>query len=271
MKNYYRLKNLNDNALFSLRQPLMVLGRNAYCEIHIDSGLLSRQHAEIRTEGDQVIIEDLNSTNGTFVNNMRIESATSLMHGDVVSVGHERFMLIAPDKNDGSTVYNYNMSQALEEQEDSDVPVAKTQLQRAFPSPLVWSNPKSYEPLQNSEVEQLEGISQQNVQYDAHLTPALLIVRDGAQRGKVYPLAQDKPRVVQSWQIGRNHLVDVIIEHPTVSNEHAFIKVDENSWWITDNNSTNGVKLNGKRILEAECGHGDVITLGNLELVLKIL
>lgn len=249
----------------------MVLGRNSYCDIHIDSGLLSRQHAEIRLEAGRLVIEDLNSTNGTYVNNMRIDCATSLMHGDVVTVGHDRFMVIAPDKNDGSTVFTYNIGQDLDEPESEDVAVAKTQMQKAFPTPLGWSSVQVDKSLEAKEVEDLLQEIDTGVQYDAHIVPALLIARTQSGFGDVYQLSLGKNKEKSAWQVGRSQFSDVRIDHPTVSNHHADLKSDESGWVIIDNKSTNGVKVNGKRIVETPCVSGDVISLGSQDFIFKIL
>lgn len=271
MKNCYRLKNLGSNQIYSLKQPVAVMGRNAFSDIHIDSGLLSRQHAEVRVAGEKVIIEDLNSTNGTYVNNMRIQAATELMHGDVVTVGHEKLMLIAPEKHDGSTVFTYNLSQEAEEPLNSAPGLANTCLQQSFPSPLAWNAILSHTD-ENAESLNKKIVQQALAQrvYDANETPAVLVVRSGGEQGNVYdfPPVQAKN---SAWELGRNKFVDVVIDHPTVSNRHAKIECDGERWLIADTNSTNGLKINKKRLVTGECKSGDVISLGSLDLIFMVL
>lgn len=272
MNRYYRLKNLSSKKIYTLKPPQMVLGRNSFSDIHIDSGLLSRQHAEIRTEGERIVIEDLNSTNGTFVNNMRIQQATELMHGDVVTVGHDKLMLIAPEKHDGSTVFTYNLSHELEPAlETEDVAASNTCMQKAFPSPLAWSSiPAEDKPEDQDNNQQILQRALSQRQYDAHATPALLVVRSGQQQGLVFelPALDDKKT---EWELGRSKFVDVVIDHPTVSNNHAKIRCSDEQWVISDAQSTNGLKINKKRVEHAKCQSGDVISLGNLELIFVAL
>jgi len=52
---------------------------------------LSRQHARLSRVGRELVVEDLRSTNGTFVNAQRIAEPTTLREGDVLRVGHQRF------------------------------------------------------------------------------------------------------------------------------------------------------------------------------------
>lgn len=63
------------------------LGRDAACEIVLADPRVSRRHARVRVEGDALLIEDLGSTGGTFVNGGRIAQPTRLAPGDVVLVG----------------------------------------------------------------------------------------------------------------------------------------------------------------------------------------
>ncbi|MGA1038212.1 MAG: FHA domain-containing protein, partial [Ilumatobacteraceae bacterium] len=51
----------------------------------------SRQHAEIRYENGRHIVADLNSTNGTLVNDQRINGSQPLNHGDIITIGSTEF------------------------------------------------------------------------------------------------------------------------------------------------------------------------------------
>ena len=62
------------------------IGRSSACDIRIPLESCSRQHCQIDLDGDSLILEDLDSSNGTFVNNERVESA-ELIAGDRVSIG----------------------------------------------------------------------------------------------------------------------------------------------------------------------------------------
>ncbi len=57
------------------------------CDVTLEDTDVSRRHAEIRHEGDAVVVEDLGSTNGTFVNGERISGARPLSEGDEVRFG----------------------------------------------------------------------------------------------------------------------------------------------------------------------------------------
>jgi len=66
----------------------MSIGRSAMCEIAIaDDVYASTVHAKVFADGSQLLIEDLQSTNGTYVNTERVVVPTRVARGDVVQVG----------------------------------------------------------------------------------------------------------------------------------------------------------------------------------------
>jgi len=68
-----------------------VLGRKG-CDITIKDQKVSKKHASIKEIGSKLIIEDLDSTNGTFVNNEKI-TALELQSGDLISIGDTKMRI----------------------------------------------------------------------------------------------------------------------------------------------------------------------------------
>ncbi|MGH9349792.1 MAG: FHA domain-containing protein [Vicinamibacterales bacterium] len=66
--------------------PTVTIGRLPDNTVIIDNPAVSGHHARLVRDGDRVILEDLKSTNGTFVNEQHVMSHT-LRHGDVVLIG----------------------------------------------------------------------------------------------------------------------------------------------------------------------------------------
>ena len=66
-----------------------ILGRQAECAICLDGRAVSRQHAQILLRGENYFIEDLGSSNGTFLNSKRLPSRVPVPfnEGDVLTVG----------------------------------------------------------------------------------------------------------------------------------------------------------------------------------------
>ena len=71
------------------------IGRALECDISILEPSLSRKHAEIYIENGDLIVEDLGSVNGTYVNAKKIEKH-SLKDGDVLQFQNIRFTVTAP-------------------------------------------------------------------------------------------------------------------------------------------------------------------------------
>jgi DNA-binding response OmpR family regulator len=65
----------------------VVLGRDETCDVVVISRLVSRRHAQISRVGNQYLLEDLNSRNGTQLNGQPISSSQPLRDGDRISLG----------------------------------------------------------------------------------------------------------------------------------------------------------------------------------------
>ncbi len=76
---------------YALAHPLTV-GRSPECDIYVNASGLSRLHARLVPAEDGVLVEDLNSSNGTFVNDCRIHRH-KLRIGDEISFDRVRFRL----------------------------------------------------------------------------------------------------------------------------------------------------------------------------------
>jgi pSer/pThr/pTyr-binding forkhead associated (FHA) protein len=74
----------------------MGVGRSSDNDICIPINEISRQHAKLQAAPAGVIVEDLGSANGTFVNDQRVHSATVLKGGDEVRFDTVRFLLMSP-------------------------------------------------------------------------------------------------------------------------------------------------------------------------------
>src|SRR5436305_2475045 len=82
-----------DEQTIPLDRPSMIVGRRREgSDIVIHDTNVSRRHAVIECTGDRVTIEDTNSSNGTVVNDERIEAPVELRPGDVIRIGDAVFV-----------------------------------------------------------------------------------------------------------------------------------------------------------------------------------
>lgn len=82
----------------------MFIGRSDICNIYFDDDLLSKQHFVIDVTKMGCYIEDLESTNGTSVNGVKITSRRILLDGDVITAGREKIVFhISKEQSDAGT------------------------------------------------------------------------------------------------------------------------------------------------------------------------
>ena len=72
----------------------VTLGRQSDNDIVVDEAGASRRHAAIRHADDGYYLVDLDSKNGTFVNNSRLDGEHFLMHGDIIRLGGDDVSLV---------------------------------------------------------------------------------------------------------------------------------------------------------------------------------
>jgi len=66
----------------------LTVGRAAGCHIALDDRFVSQLHARMFRRDDQLFLEDLGSTNGTFLNDAKVTSPALLKTGDLVRIGN---------------------------------------------------------------------------------------------------------------------------------------------------------------------------------------
>ena len=76
-------------AAFTLEGDQLTIGRDSANEIVINDAEVSRRHARLTFQGGKYVLEDLGSTNGTFVNGQRLAGPRVLKPGEVVSFGEQ--------------------------------------------------------------------------------------------------------------------------------------------------------------------------------------
>lgn len=145
------LSGTDPGRLHVLDRPEMVIGRSRYADIHISERALSQQHCKLTRHGEHHRLFDLGSTNGTFVNDMRVQQA-DLKPGDVVRTGETIFTYMsgsqpsmpAPGEQTISLPNapaaargTLGSSQALVRQRPAPQPSPGTALVRRAPQPLI--------------------------------------------------------------------------------------------------------------------------------------
>ena len=100
---------LKGHKYFVKSDSKILIGRSEEANIRIGyDDFCSRRHAVIYWEGDSCFIKDLDSTNGTFVNNRRIHGKVELTKGDTIGLGDTELLI-------GAEGYPKDKSQSSEE------------------------------------------------------------------------------------------------------------------------------------------------------------
>jgi pSer/pThr/pTyr-binding forkhead associated (FHA) protein len=71
---------------------VVMVGRHPECDVRLDSLRVSRRHCILTAEGGEVVVRDLGSTNGTWINGRRVVSGRH-WPGDEVAIAHVRYYL----------------------------------------------------------------------------------------------------------------------------------------------------------------------------------
>jgi pSer/pThr/pTyr-binding forkhead associated (FHA) protein len=94
-----RLVSPDGSLVIPLARPLTLIGRNADCDIHLVSSRVSRRHCCLAMDSGRVVVRDLGSTNGTWIDGRRVEEGR-LHPGGELGIAHLRFRLALVDPAD---------------------------------------------------------------------------------------------------------------------------------------------------------------------------
>lgn len=78
---------ISGSRRIALGEGESILGRDPDIAVYLDSSAVSRRHARIVITGQNAVLEDLGSKNGTYLNNQRVESAVPISDGDQIRIG----------------------------------------------------------------------------------------------------------------------------------------------------------------------------------------
>ena len=91
----------NAGQIYTVSKPRIVLGRGNESDVQLHDSEVSRKHAMLEIRGDDGVLVDLGSTNGTYVDGVRVQRAT-IVSNQEFSLGTTTLMLIVTDMHDAS-------------------------------------------------------------------------------------------------------------------------------------------------------------------------
>jgi pSer/pThr/pTyr-binding forkhead associated (FHA) protein len=203
---------------------------------------ISSDHAVIEFRQGKFFLKDLNSTNGTFINDERIDEK-QLKHLDEIKLGFTTLLFRLLEKSPKKTKKSSSTKDTAEFSQKSDVTEAEFDSSNSIVS-LVQQNENSA---------------------DNDTISATVRITSGPHRGQRYNLSKD------SLVIGRVNTDIVLKDDKDVSRKHAVIEIlMGNQLFIRDLASTNGTLVNGNRISHQRLKDGDMVTIGTTEMEIKI-
>ena len=243
-----RVVSLTDGREYVITGASLVFGREAGCDVVVAGKDVSRRHAEIvQTPKGYVVVDS--STNGTFVNEERVEGQRILARADVIRLGDEQFRFYA------------DVVPATAVPPPSPGPVASP------PQAVPQAPPGASDRLRHT-VHGLEAF------VPASPRPAVgggagggfasFLVRSGGLAGQ--RLSVKTPVV----NIGRADYNDLVVPDPSVSTSHAKLQRREGVWVLVDLDSTNGTFVDGEQVKgEAPLAPGAAVRFGDVQLVFE--
>lgn len=131
----------NPGQVFVLDRASLSIGRETTNDIVISDADVSRKHAQLTLEGEHYLLEDLGSTNGTFVNGERISGPVALKAGDVILLGDTVELLFeAPSFDSAATMLAAPPPPPVVEQAAPAAPEPKVEPVE-LPPPPVYAEP----------------------------------------------------------------------------------------------------------------------------------
>ena len=259
------------------------VGREESCGIYLPSGHISRLHARLSPEGERLVLTDMNSANGTYVNGEKI-SEQELQHDDVVRFDTLEFVVVAPEVHADTNKTQLRMPVVSSDDvtlvTDADklagdfnvMSSGKTEVGRAWAEQKKETGKDVNGTMVMPDVSDVcDGTvampaveSEQTREADCaemdNTVVARLVCRMPPMEGKVFTLSQ------KLTTIGRDDTNDVVLAEASVSSVHAHIRYEQGRWTIEDKGSYNGVYVNNTKRQRAELRTGDEIGIGRVQL-----
>lgn len=246
---------------FDLEAGTYVVGR-ASGDIKLSDKKVSGKHCQFIIEDTGVWIEDLGSTNGTFVGSRKIEGRTELSNLDVVTVGLSRFSVAIVEALDEFKKANTPISQPLETSNNAAPKIGPEDL----PPPDSIYRETGVQRIQDLIEDELKAFSKWD-----HPSVAETVESGRVSIPKISVIlnARKAPEGVTQivctnteTSLGRKG-VDVRLNDLDLSRKHCSIEiVGGTKAYIRDLASTNGTYVNGNRVTYQEIKNGDLIQVG---------
>lgn len=263
------LRSTADETQYDVNQETLV-GREAECHISINSPHISRYHAKIVLRGRGAVIEDLNSSNGTYVNGKRINQKTAISQGDEIRFDKFSYRLISKDAGLGeATIIAPSVRPPAPSTPLASTMASKPEEPKAPATPEIPEDDDSTRMLSTAQVERFAAFNKQAQKISDKGSGPRFVSKTAPTRGKVYPLS--KLEGEQAWRIGRGNDCAICVVDPSVSRFHATaLKKDDGRFYIEASHSSGTLLVNGESTQAALLKHNDQLQIGHVEFIFRL-
>ncbi len=273
----------------------VVVGRDLRADVRIAHPLVSRAHLLLRFDQDRWVVIDNGSLNGLFVNGRRVSTA-DIRDGMGINIGNPDGLLLrfevgratgsvgrppqtasfpATERTAGPGSPGYWPAQAPVSRPSTVYPSAP---QPAHPSAPTTPPPSPAGRGTDPRPQPVPPTRSAPPQLPSHNLPTQIGPTAAPPRGgdgstmatsmlKILRPGRTPDLPANAIKIGRATDNDIVIPDVLASRHHATMVPSATGTEIIDNRSINGTFVNGQRIVTAELHDGDVVTIGNVDLV----
>lgn len=230
------------NEKIDLSKLPITIGREETADVRIETASISRKHLRISRGESGYVVEDLGSSNGTYVNEERLKAPRRVANGDMIALGPDVEMcvvlMVAPkvEKSADATLFTPGMGSKGTPKVDANA--------TAFMSA---SGPVSSD--QTMAFTEIPPVA---------VTPPRLVINESGKEPRIVTLTADRVR------IGRQDDNDIVLDNRFVSRQHAELEKRGQDYYIIPSaNVSNPLLLDSEPVMSAtRLNHGAKIRIG---------
>ena len=242
--------DLGRRLVFPLVKVKTTIGRDSLCDITLDDAEVSREHVKVYIIDDTVKIKDMKSTNGTFLNNQKIDKMMDMASGDTLIIGPNFLKLEQNDEANEEDIELTCMLTIQELRELADKPIPErssfSEDEEDTDSTMVSNQEKLIAGIYNKQI----GLAK---------FPSIEIIF-GHDIGKKYLLP------IGEYSVGRDKKCNIQLNDEKISNLHGRLSSIQDGVTYIDDDSLNGSILDNRNVKKSQLKHKDILMLGRTKL-----
>lgn len=265
----FKLRSLIDGIEHPLESGDLLVGREVECNVTLDSSHISRYHAKMAVSSMGIVVEDLRSTNGTFINGKRLSTPQTLSVGDEIRFHEIPFRLVSNKDESGSaekTVFQSFGTVAPSSNQAVKVSLSAEEIAAQIPVADLEEVHDHTRLLSPADLERLQDKAERQRSIVDLGSGPRLVVLSAPIRGKSFLLRAD---VRNDWLLGRGEQCDFVISDKTVSSSHARMRRLDGEWVLEACEGKNPIIVNNRTVEFSPLHPGDKVRIGRMEMVFR--